>query len=168
MTTAETSDAGDGPHDIPAARNPALDRLDTLVGRWRVVATFPAGFFAADDPPVTRGGGATTFEWLDGRHFLLQRFTTGDAGPPSGIAVIGLDPDGLFRQHYYDSRGVARVYHMSVADDVWRLWRLEPGFSQRFTGRLAAGGARIDGLWERSADGESWDTDFELSYECEP
>ncbi|MQY28049.1 DUF1579 domain-containing protein [Nocardia aurantia] len=94
----------DGPHDIPAIRNVVLDRLDALVGRWRVAATFPAGFFAPDAPPVTRGGGVTTFEWIDGRHFLLQRFATAaDSGAPSGIAVIGLGPDGPFRQQYYDS-----------------------------------------------------------------
>ena len=39
-------------------------------------------------------------------------------------------------QRYFDSRGVARVYEMTIADRVWTLQRLAvaPDFSQRFTG----------------------------------
>ncbi|MQY28048.1 hypothetical protein [Nocardia aurantia] len=55
---------------------------------------------------------------------------------------------------------------MNVEDGVWRLWRTEPGFSQRFTGYLADC-SRIAGLWERSADGERWELDFELAYHRE-
>jgi hypothetical protein len=30
-------------------------------------------------------------------------------------------------QHYYDSRGVARIYQMSLNDGGWKLWR-DPDF----------------------------------------
>ena len=69
-----------------------------------------------------------------------------------------------FEQHYYDSRGVARVYKMTLSDGVWRLWREAPGFWQRYSGRLSKDGSRIDGAWEKSADGSLWDLDFKLSY----
>ena len=56
-------------------------------------------------------------------------------------------------QHYFDSRGVARVYKMSVEEGVWKLWRDEPDFSpldfsQRFTGTFSADGTTIAGRWE--------------------
>ena len=31
-----------------------------------------------------------------------------------------------FEQHYYDSRGVARVYQMSLEGGIWKLWREAP------------------------------------------
>ena len=67
-------------------------------------------------------------------------------------------------QHYYDSRGVARVYGMSLEDGVWRLWRDGVDFSQRFAGRLGDDGATIAGAWEIARDGSSWEHDLDLVY----
>jgi hypothetical protein len=64
-------------------------------------------------------------------------------------------------QHYYDSRGVARVYEMSLADGAWKLWREAPGFCQRFSGVLSDDGTRIDGAWQKSDDGAEWTHDFD-------
>jgi hypothetical protein len=153
------------PEDVPAARPPALDRLDALVGSWQLTAYFGAGYFGPGAAPVTGDGGRTVFEWLDGRSFLIQRFTNDHPAAPSGLAVIGVaaGPDA-FVQHYYDSRGVARDYQMSLAGGTWRLWREEPGFWQRYTGTFAPGGDTIDGAWEMSADGSDWRHDFRLTY----
>ena len=38
---------------------------------------------------VAGRGGRTTFEWLDGEFFLIQRFTVDNPAAPSGIAIIG-------------------------------------------------------------------------------
>ena len=63
---------------------------------------------------------------------------------PDGIAIIGFDADkGAYAQHYFDSRGVARVYEMSFDDGVWKLWRDSPGFSQRFAGTFSDDGNTI-------------------------
>jgi hypothetical protein len=72
-------------------------------------------------------------------------------------------------QHYFDSRGVARIYRMSFADGIWRLSRSSADFSpldfwQRFTGTFSEDGARIEGRWEISDDGSSWTVDFDLIY----
>jgi hypothetical protein len=60
-----------------------------------------------------------TFEWLEGRFFLVQRLTNEFPSAPNGLAIIGLgmDPE-TFTQHYYDSRGVTRVYRMTLRDAV--------------------------------------------------
>jgi hypothetical protein len=39
-----------------------------------------------------------------------------------------------------------------------------PGFNQRFTGTLSADADTIDGRWEMSKDGVTWNLDFELAY----
>jgi hypothetical protein len=56
------------------------------------------------------------------------------------------------------------VYEMSLEDGVWKLWRNGPDFWQRFTGKLSEDGATITGTWESSADGSSWQHDFDLVY----
>jgi hypothetical protein len=65
---------------------------------------------------------------------------------------------------YYDSRGVSRVYQMSLSDGVWKMWREVPDFSQRFTGTFGDNGQTITGRWESSSDGAHWEHDFDLTY----
>jgi hypothetical protein len=95
-----------------------------------------------------------------------QHFTADNPAAPSGLAVIGATADDAdtFTQHYYDSRGVARVYQMSLAAGVWKVWRDAPGFWQRYTGLISADGTSITGAWEYSPDGVIWRHDFTLDY----
>lgn len=153
------------PGDIPAQRPVSLTRLGALTGRWEMEASFDAGFFGEGSPPATGRGGSTTFEWLDGEFFLIQRFVSGHPAAPSGIAIIGPGtvPDS-FTQHYYDSRGVTREYQMTLDGGVWELWRAAPGFWQRYRGVFSGDGTTITGAWEASADGREWQHDFGLTY----
>jgi hypothetical protein len=169
MTSSEepedSAKAGsDSPGDIPAERPASLDRLETLIGQWETDALFEAGFFGPGSSPIT-GRGRTTFEWLAGRYFLTQRFVNEHPAMPSGIAIIGAgaDPE-TFEQNYYDSRGVARVYQMSLNGDVLKLWREAPGFWQRYTGVISTDGNTITGAWEASAEGRDWRHDFNVNY----
>jgi hypothetical protein len=137
----------------------ALEPLDLLVGEWSMHASF--GSDTADAPRAR-----TAFEWLPERRFLIQRWEVEHPAAPDGIAVIGFDAaKGTLLQHYFDSRGVARVYEMTFANRVWTLQRLAaaPDFSQRFTG-IFEGDDTIVGRWERSNDGPSWSPDFALTY----
>ena len=89
---------------------------------------------------------------------------------PDGLAILGWDEGrATFLQHYFDERGVARVYEMAFDGGVWRLERnrldFSPfAFSQRFTGTLSADGSRIDGTWEIAEDHQTWKKDFDLIY----
>jgi hypothetical protein len=152
------------PAGIPAERPAVLAPLTALVGEWQMEATFDAGFLGPGTPAVT-GRGRTTFDWVEGEFFLLQRFTAEHPDAPGGIAVIGADTAaGTLTQHYYDSRGVERVYGMSIEGGVWKLWRDAPGFCQRFAGTLSGDGGTIEGAWEASPDGAQWTHDFRLTY----
>ena len=95
------------------ARSPELERLDAFVGEWTMENPFAEGLHAK-----------CVFEWLQGEQFLIQRWEVDHPDAPDGIAIIGFDADkGGYAQHYFDSRGVARVYEMSFEDGVWKLWR---------------------------------------------
>ena len=130
--------------------------LNALVGSWTIEATHPAF-------PSTIVGGETRFEWLEGERFLLQRSRTDHPEFPDSLIVYGAEPDEL-SMHYFDSRGVHRIYRVSFAGGVWRMWRNEPGFSQRFTGTLSDEGDTIDGLWKLSRDDTTWDDDLKITF----
>jgi hypothetical protein len=147
-------------------RSPALDRLDQLVGEWELEA------IVEGRTVVT---GRTTFEWLEGGAFLVQRADGEPApgSPPEWVAgspfpttaIVGLDDTAeRFWMLYADARGVSRVYELSLRESVLKIWRDAPGFFQRFTGTFADDGATIVGRWERSDDGSSWEKDFDLTY----
>ena len=146
-----------------AARPPTLERLDAIVGGWTLEGSLPAA-------PGVVVRGRVTFEWLAGGRFLIERWEVERPEFPDGIAIIGLDRDGeAFTQHYFDSRGVARVYAMTLGDGVWTLLRDAPDFTpldfwQRFTGEFSADGGTISGRWETSQDGSTWEHDFDLTY----
>jgi hypothetical protein len=139
--------------------NPALERLDALVGTWAIEAGPPDG-------PPWPGSAQVVFEWLEGRTFVIERWTIEMPEAPDGIAIIGAgEGPETFRQHYFDSRGVHRIYEMTLDDGVWRLWRDAPDpFPQRFTGTFSDDGMTISGRWEKAENGSAWETDFDLSY----
>jgi hypothetical protein len=136
-----------------------MERLEPFIGEWSIEASFP-------DAPV----GYSVFEWaLDG-HFLMQRSEIPHPDAPDGLVIVAAEPEGDgYLQHYFDSRGVVRLYAMTFEDGVWTLLRNKPdfsplNFSQRFTGEFSPDGNTISGRWETSEDGSSWELDFELTY----
>ncbi len=140
----------------------ARERLEALVGEWTMQATPPGG-------PPWPGEGRVTFDWLEGAPLLAQRWHVDLPEAPDGTAVIGCDGmSGTYYQLYTDERDVQRIYEMSLADGVWKLWRDGEPFSQRFTGTISEDGKTIDGQWEARADGEDWKVDFNLTYTKAP
>jgi hypothetical protein len=143
--------------DQPTAED-ALRALEPLLGEWRLTVSGPDG-----EP--WPGEGSATFDWHESGAHLVARASIDVPGAPSNLSVIGCDAtNGTYYQLYTDSRGVCRVYEMSIADGEWKLWRDGEPFAQRFTGLLAADGSQIDGRWERVLDGDEWELDFHLTY----
>lgn len=148
----------------PAKEN---DRLQPLIGEWSLAMVMPGQERPAQLPDI---GARVTFEWLGEQAFVVERWTVPVPEAPDGVAVIGWDEgQGTFLQHYFDTRGVARVYEMSFGDGVWKLERTRPDFSpfefsQRFIGTFSADGKRIEGTWEIAHDHKTWEKDFDLIY----
>jgi hypothetical protein len=136
--------------------------LERFIGDWEVTVDLPAAAGLA---------GRSTFEWLLGRRFLVQRSSADHPDVPSAYMVVTADHrrDDGYLQHYFDSRGVVRLYEMDVDGAVWVLTRLAPDFSaldfaQRWIGSFSEDGDTIEGRWETSPDGREWQLDFRLTY----
>jgi len=61
------------------------------------------------------------------------------------------------------------LYQMNFQDDIWKLWRdisdfSQLDFSQRFIGHINKSQDVIQGTWEKSDDGLSWEYDFRLIF----
>jgi hypothetical protein len=110
--------------------------------------------------------GTSTFEWLDGRRFVIWRTHYDHPEIPDGITIIGVT-DGQLSMHYFDQRGVYRVYAASLDQTDWRYWRDAPApdFSQRFTGTFSDDGDTITGRGQLSKDGSTWEDDLALNYQ---
>ena len=137
-----------------------LERLEPFVGEWRIDAP-------AFELPAGAGEARTSFEWALGGAFLLERSSVPVPEAPDGLCLIGPGDGDGYVQHYFDSRGIARVYAMTFDGRTWTLERHEPDFTplsfhQRWLGTLD--GDAIAGRWETSPDGREWELDFELAY----
>ena len=89
---------------------PDVSSLEPLVGRWEEVIDAPRHL----DSPVE---GRMTMEWLRDRNVILQRSVADDPIFPEGVSLV-MSEDGkdTFTVHYFDSRGVARIYDMTFED----------------------------------------------------
>jgi hypothetical protein len=145
--------------DHEQERSGTLKRLDVFVGMWEIELVFPG------EPPF-KAHTQASFEWLDeSRFFLIYRAGTEGSGYPVGNCVIGADDTmDTYTMLYSDSRGIARLYQMSLHDGVWRQWRNDPTFYQRFSATFSEDGRTIKGAWENSEDGNNWKHDFDLIY----
>ena len=147
----------------------ALERLSRLTGNWLTEATHP----------MLPGGvvkGRVEVSWLEGKRFLIHRAQLDHPDFPDSMSIIGdmtqargdeserQDHEVELSMHYYDSRGVFRVYDVSADDSAWYLQRDEPGFMQRFTGTFAADGTSITGVWQLNQDNQGWKDDLKIRY----
>jgi hypothetical protein len=146
--------------------DPTLERLKQLVGSWMTEATHPK-------MPGVVVHGTALIEWLEGERFLILRSRTDHPDFPDAISIVGFTErdraDGStdaqpLHMHYYDSRGVYRDYDTSIDDRAWRWERLAAGFSQRFTGTFADGGATIVGVSQLCEDDRNWHDDLRITY----
>jgi hypothetical protein len=141
-----------------------LEHLDALVGEWETEATH-----RLLTGTVVRG--RSTFEWLDGGHFLIWRASNEHPDFPDSISILGCeipegagDAGGGCTLHTFDSRGYVRRCALGAEPGVWRFWNDRPGFSQRFTGTISSDGNTITGLAELSEDGVTWEEDLWITH----
>ena len=140
----------------------SIEELAPFVGTWRLET----------DLPVPEGVDVTAtseFAWLLDGAFLLQTSEVSIPGAPNTHSVIAVSVEGdRYTQHYFDSRGVVRIYEMAFDGSLWRLVRDKPDFTplefkQRFIGTFEDSGQTIRGRWEID-HGSGWELDFHLDY----
>lgn len=147
-----------GSEQQPPQPTRSLKQFEILIGVWTMVGTHPYL------PSAVHGH--SSFEWLREGALLVWHFDWEHGqGIPSAFSVIGHDdvvePCSML---YTDERGVARIYQMSLADGVWKMWRESPDFSQRMTGTFSDDGKTITCDGELSRDGSIWEPDLSVTY----
>jgi hypothetical protein len=143
-----------------------MKQFDRLIGEWHGEGDFP-------DPPMKLSA-ETTIERLG--EFIVVRSDDEPAELPDSISIIGGAPEGEPQpMHYFDSRGVKRLFLTAIDGSTWKIWRDPaedwngpdgPGFNQRFIGEISGDGKTIEGRWERGMGdaGDQWEIDFPFTY----
>lgn len=141
------------------SEEPVVQEWHRLIGGWSTEGAHPM----LPGEPIR---GTSNFEWLDGERFVVWRSHYEHPRIPDAIAIIGVT-NGQLSMHYFDSRGVNRVYAASFDRTTWRYWRdaTAPDFSQRFTGTFSDDGNTITGRGELSHDGDTWEDDLDLTFQ---
>ncbi len=136
----------------------SLKQFDVLIGQWTMIGSHP------QLPSALHG--QSSFEWLRNGALLLWHFDwEAGQGVPSAFSIIGHD-DAVetCSMLYSDERGVARIYQMSLADGIWKMWRDSADFSQRMTGTFSDDGKSINWRGELSRDGAKWEPDLSVTF----
>lgn len=145
----------------PLSPNPSLKDLQVLIGGWEMELSNAA--FLPNPSDTVKGD--VRFEWLEDGAFLLMRIGDQSPGTPWALWLINRDDASSdYKVFYYDDRKVSRIYEMSFSNQVWKLWRQSPDFSQRFEGNISQDGEKIVATWEKSEDGKNWEHDFDVTY----
>ena len=144
-----------------------MKEFEPLIGEWHGEGEIPI------EPPLKISAEAKV-ERLGA--FVVFSSKGKPADVPDGISIIGGAPEGQPQpMHYFDSRGVKRLYLTTIEGSTWKIWLAPgedwngpngPGFNQRFIGEFSADGKTIDGRWERGmgAAGDAWELDFPMTY----
>ena len=121
---------------------PDLRSLDRLVGSWEVSGDYVQG--------------TSTFEWMDGGFFLLQRydFEASDGQRIKGIEIIGherpfgAEPSEHVKSRAYSNTGDTLDYVYELEGDILTIWGGEKGSPAYFRGTFDADGGTLTGRWQ--------------------
>ena len=144
-----------------------MHEFDPLIGRWHGEGEMPI------EPPIRISADVKIEPFGE---FIVMRSVGEPAEMPDAISIIGGAPDGEPQpMHYFDDRGVKRLFMTAVDGSRWTIWRAPgedwngpdgPGFNQRFIGEISADGRTIEAQWERGMGdaGDHWEIDFPITY----
>ena len=129
-----------------------MSALDRLLGTW----TFTMHHAAMSEPFT----GRQRYERVLDGAFVRLDWTYDHPEFPDAMALLS---DDLC--HYFDVRGVVRVFELEIDAAGWSMVRLDEEFSQRQTARFSDPD-RMDGSGETSHDsGATWQPDFTIAYQ---
>lgn len=140
--------------------DPALKRLNRLVGTWKMKGR-PVG---GNRDSITA---TTTFKWLPGGFFLVQDMEMDYAGKPiKSHELIGYDPKtrALSSLVYSNMASDPWPYHWDIQGDDWTISIKSGPMNATFTGKFSADGNSFSGGWRPNpgAD-EEINTPYDIS-----
>jgi hypothetical protein len=119
--------------------DPALRRLDKLVGTWRIAGR-------TLDSQEDNISGRVTIKWMPGGFFLEQRGVIEFMGGKiESLEIISYDPiTATFPAYVYSSMdGTPLLYHWDVTGDTVAHWTQ----GARYTGTFSEDGSTLSGGW---------------------
>ncbi|MFC4455671.1 hypothetical protein [Deinococcus sonorensis] len=123
--------------------------LDRLLGDWEFTMQHPAVA-----GPVS---GRQRYEWVLDGAFILQYWTYAHPDFPDAMALLSHD-----QYHYFDVRGIVRIFELQINVEGWSMIHLDPDFAQRSTSRFQERDI-LETTGEQSQDGGvSWQSDFAM------
>jgi hypothetical protein len=129
-----------------------MSALDRLLGTWDFTMEHNAV-----SGPIT---GRESYERVLDGAFVLQRRTYEHPDFPDAMALLSED-----RYHYFDVRGIVRVFDFEIDDAGWSMVMVADEFSQRVSARFRGPDA-MDSTGEASYDsGVTWQPDFAATYQ---
>lgn len=127
-----------------------MSRLDRLLGDWEFTMDH-----SAMAEPIT---GQQRYEHVLEGAFVLHQWNYDHPDFPNAMAVLSNN-----RYHYFDVRGITRIFDVEVDDDGWSMIRLDPDFSQRYRARFVSSDV-IETTGDASYDnGVTWQHDFTMT-----
>ena len=129
-----------------------MSPLDRLLGTWVITM-----HHSAVAEPVT---GRQRYERVLDGAFMLLRWTYDHPDFPDALALLSHD-----QCHYFDVRGITRIFNLKVDDAGWSMIRLDEAFSQRNSARFS-GLDFMESTGEASYDGgTTWQPDFTMRWQ---
>jgi hypothetical protein len=141
-----------------SAKNPALEPLNFLIGKWNVTMKH----VAIPEPLSWQD----SFDWLEDG-FIIWHWG-GKNEVPQATFIIGRNENksnNIYSLLYYDTRSISRYLEMSFENGIWKFWREGEDFFQRFEGKINEDKNMITGNGDMSHDrGKTWNHDFSITY----
>ncbi len=129
-----------------------MSPIDRLLGSW--VFTMHHSGLAE---PVT---GHQRYERVLDGAFVLQHWTYDHPDFPDALALLSEQ-----QCHYFDVRGIVRIFDLEIDEAGWSMVHLDQAFSQRFQTQFQ-GPDVMTGSGEASGDGgATWQPDFTITYQ---
>ncbi|HMI91619.1 MAG TPA: nuclear transport factor 2 family protein [Polyangiales bacterium] len=150
--------------DEPRA-TPEQQRLEPFVGDWALTGRQLPGPFG----PAADISARESFAWLQGGKFLVHRFD-GRLGDHPMACIEMVEPDSQhdgYRLHAFYDDGRVQQWQQTTRDGLWITngdWPSEEGSMKvRCTQRFEDDGKTRSARWERSRDGQRWETFWEVT-----
>ena len=125
--------------------------LDRLLGTWQFTMRH-----SALPEPVT---GTQRYERVLDDAFVMLHWTYEHPDFPDAISLLNEDSS-----HYFDVRGLIRVFDLRFDESGWSMIRRAPDFWQR-SSTTFVGADAMEGTGENSHDeGVTWEHDYAISY----
>jgi len=138
--------------NLPKTPNPALKKLDRLIGKWKI-----------SGPDID---GYATFEWMEGVFFFIQHAEmTYNGVKIKCIEYTGFDEDTqTLRSHLMGINGSNFTYTWDIEGDTLQYWFGDKSSQMFSRGTFSEDGNTVTGRWQwPEGDGQTGGYEYTMT-----